>query len=98
MEVTAYIPTPEEWGAVLSRLASLEASTPQPAAVATTEAGDRILTSSEAASYLGMKGGPSVTKARRAGRLQGVMINEKEWGFRTSELTRYLNRHQRPAR
>ncbi len=57
---------------------------------------DDLLTSRAAASYLGLKDGRSVTKARRAGRLTGVLINEKEWGFRRSELDRYLNRYNRP--
>lgn len=34
-------------------------------------------------------------KARRLGRLSGVKLNEKEWGFRESELNRYLDRYNR---
>lgn len=36
-----------------------------------------------------------VRKARRAARLSGVRLNEKEWGFRESELNRYLTRYNR---
>lgn len=85
-----------EWLAVLHRLDQLEAHA-QPLKPGPTAApADTVLTSREAAAYLGMKSALSVTKARRAGRLTGVKINEKEWGFRRSELDRYLTRYQRP--
>ncbi|MBC7449332.1 MAG: DNA-binding protein [Hymenobacteraceae bacterium] len=82
-----------EWAAWTARIVQLEAR--EVAAVATAEAADPLLTSSEAAAFLGLKDGRSVTKAKRAGRLSGVFINEKEYGFRQSELTRYLNRYKR---
>ncbi|GAA3994440.1 hypothetical protein GCM10022408_01040 [Hymenobacter fastidiosus] len=36
-----------------------------------------------------------IRKARRAGRLKGVRINEKEWSFYRSELKRYQSRYNR---
>lgn len=85
-----------EWMAVLQRLEKLEERDQTKASAATAAADDPLITSREAAKYLGMKDGRSVTKARRGKRLAGVLINEKEWGFRTSELDRYLNRYNRP--
>lgn len=82
-----------EWAAWTARIMKLEAR--QAAAAATAEANDPILTSAQAAAFLGLKDGRSVTKAKRAGRLSGVLINEKEYGFRQSELTRYLTRYNR---
>ena len=39
-----------------------------------------------------------IRKARRAGRIKGVRLNEKEWGFYESELNRHLDRyHRKPA-
>lgn len=94
MPALAYLPIPDEWQAVLHRLAQLEANQP-PAPATTPPATDHLLKSREAAAVLGMKSALSVTKARRAGRLSGVLINEKEWGFRRSELDHYLNRYHR---
>ena len=82
-----------EWAAWTARIMKLEAR--EAAAAATAEAADPILTSAQAAAFLGLKDGRSVTKAKRAGRLSGVLINEKEYGFRQSELTRYLTRYNR---
>jgi hypothetical protein len=81
------------WAAWTARIECLEAR--ERTKTADTATTDTILTSRQAAEFLGLKGGPSVTKARRAGRLTGMLINEKEWGFRTSELTRYLHRYKR---
>lgn len=39
----------------------------------------------------------AVRRARREGRLTGFKINEKEYGFRQSEVYRYLNRYNRNA-
>jgi hypothetical protein len=90
----AVVIVPEsEWRAVLADIALLKASVQTPATPAA--APDELLTSREAARYLGLKDGRSVTKAKRAGRLSGVLINEKEWGFRRSELDRYLRRYNR---
>ena len=45
-----------------------------------------------------MKSAECVRKARRQKRLAGVHINDKDWGFRRSELDRYLNRYNRARR
>lgn len=36
-----------------------------------------------------------IRKARRQGRLPGIRLNEKEWGFRRSVLTSYRSRYAR---
>jgi 2-hydroxychromene-2-carboxylate isomerase len=56
---------------------------------------DAILNVREAAEMLRMQPA-SVRKARINGRLKGIKINEKEWGFRKSEIDRYLQRYNRP--
>jgi len=55
---------------------------------------DRLHNVREAAHYLRLTP-EGVRKARRQGRLTGVHLNEKEWGFRQSELDRYLTRYNR---
>ena len=55
---------------------------------------DEILNVRQAAAHLGMTP-EGIRKARRAGRVKGVRINEKEWGFYTSELNRYQHRYDR---
>ncbi|NML67856.1 helix-turn-helix domain-containing protein [Hymenobacter sp. RP-2-7] len=55
---------------------------------------DRLLNVREAAHYLRLTP-EGVRKARRQGRLSGVHLKEKEWGFRQSELDRYLTRYNR---
>lgn len=55
---------------------------------------DRILNVREAAHYLRLKP-EGVRNVRRKGRLTGLHLNEKEWGFRQSELDRYLTRYNR---
>ena len=94
----AFLLVPEaEWRAVLSRVAQLEDRTaPKPDPAADPRA-DEILTVREAAALLRMTE-EGVRKARRAKRLTGIQINEKAWGFRRAELTRYLTRYQRAAR
>ncbi len=56
---------------------------------------NKLLTVREAADYLRMQP-DSLRRTRRAGRIKGVPINEKEWGFYQSELDRYLKRYNRP--
>ena len=53
-----------------------------------------VLNVRQAAALLKVTPG-GLRRARRAGRVKGVRINEKEWGFYTSELHRYLNRYNR---
>ncbi|UOQ51726.1 helix-turn-helix domain-containing protein [Hymenobacter cellulosivorans] len=92
MQTVVIIPEPE-WRQVLQRLDKLEQAT-QAATTSSSAKPDEILNVREAAALLGMKP-DGLRKARRAQRIKGVRINEKEWGFRRSELTRYQNRYNR---
>jgi hypothetical protein len=93
MQVALIIPE-AEWQALLARLEKLEQritaleSPPAPP--------DRLLTVRQAAARLSITP-EGVRKARRAGRLRGVKLNEKEWGFYESELSRYLSRYHRTS-
>lgn len=55
---------------------------------------DKLHTVREAADFLRMEP-DSLRKARRKGRIKGIPINDKEWGFYRSELERYLKRYNR---
>ncbi len=91
MQVALLVPE-QEWRQLLAdvqRLKATEANTAQP-----VPPPDRLLTVRQAATYLNITP-EGVRKGRRAGRLSGVRINEKEWGFRESELNRYLTRYNR---
>ncbi|GAA3923285.1 helix-turn-helix domain-containing protein [Hymenobacter algoricola] len=81
-----------EWNGLLNEVARLRTEVEKLSTPAAPP--DRILTVREAALYLRLKP-EGVRNARRQGRLQGLHINEKEWGFRLSELTRYLTRYNR---
>ncbi|MCR5888366.1 DNA-binding protein [Hymenobacter sp. J193] len=84
-----------EWNGLLNEVARLRKEVKKlspPAAPPTPP--DRILNVREAAQYLRLKP-EGVRNARRQGRLQGLRLNEKEWGFRLSELTCYLTRYNR---
>ena len=76
----------------MQRLKEFEAATPQKS----PPPADRLLNVRQAAELLTISPA-GLRKARRAGRLTGVRLNEKEWGFFESELTRYLNRYNRNA-
>lgn len=89
----AILVSEQEWQALLADIQALKAARP----AASPPAPDRILKVREAASYLRLTP-EGIRKARRQGRVFGVRINEKEWGFRQSELNRYLTRyHRQPA-
>ena len=49
-----------------------------------------------AAEYIGLSI-DALLRARRAGRIQGVRLNEKDWGFRRSVLDKYPRRYHRAA-
>ncbi|MDU0369544.1 helix-turn-helix domain-containing protein [Hymenobacter endophyticus] len=84
-----------EWNGLLNEVARLRTEVEKLTTPATLPAlPDRILNVREAAQYLRLKP-EGIRKARRQGRLQGLHINEKEWGFRLSELNRYLTRYNR---
>ncbi|WP_345125996.1 helix-turn-helix domain-containing protein [Hymenobacter antarcticus] len=91
----AFLLIPEaEWQQIVSRLERLEKAVQQQAKETEVLPPDEILTVRQAAARLGMTP-EGIRKARRAGRLKGVRINEKEWGFYTTELHRYQNRYNR---
>ncbi|GAB3838683.1 DNA-binding protein [Hymenobacter jeollabukensis] len=86
----AILVSEQEWHQLLADVQALKAATPAPP----PPAPDRILKVREAAAYLCLTP-EGLRKARRQGRVAGVRINEKEWGFRQSELVRYLRRYRR---
>ena len=90
MQTVVIIPE-QEWRQLLADVQRLKVQVTQ---ATTPTQSDNVLTVRQAASLLGMSP-DSLRKARRAGRVKGVRINEKEWGFRESELTRYQNRYNR---
>ena len=91
----AFLLIPEsEWKEVLERLVRLEEAEQQRAKEKTALPADEILNVRQAAALLKVTPG-GLRRARRAGRVKGVRLNEKEWGFYTSELHRYLNRYNR---
>lgn len=91
MQVAILVPE-QEWRQLVAdvqRLKEHEATLAIP-----PPAPDQLLNVRQAAAYLNITP-PGVRKARRLGRLSGVKLNEKEWGFRESELNRYLDRYNR---
>ena len=89
----AVILSADEWRDFTARLARLEAAdsarllagTPPPAEVYST---------AKAADYIGLSA-DALLRARRKGRLAGVRLNEKDWGFRRSVLDAYPRRYHR---
>ncbi|NVO84272.1 DNA-binding protein [Hymenobacter terrestris] len=57
---------------------------------------DDILPTEQAAAYIGLCA-ESLRRARRVGRIQGVRLNEKDWGYRRSVLDAYPLRYFRPT-
>lgn len=84
-----------EWNRVLGRLETLEAAEAARAAAATAKP-DQVLTTAQAAAYIGLSV-CALLRARRAGRIQGVRLNDKDWGFRQSVLDAYPRRYHRPT-
>jgi hypothetical protein len=80
-----------EWDRVLNRLDALENQAHETKEL---HKNDSILTVREAALHLNVAE-ESVRRARRAGRLKGFKINEKEYGFYQVEINRYKTRYQR---
>ncbi|MGI4822649.1 MAG: hypothetical protein ACRYFV_15675 [Janthinobacterium lividum] len=88
----AYIVPAAEWESLTTRLTRLEAAelarhTPPPPP-------DEVLSTRDAAAHIGLSV-DALLRARRAGRLQGVRLNEKDWGFRRSVLDKYPRRYHR---
>ena len=92
MQVALLVPE-QEWQQLLAdvqRLKEFEAAIPKTPPTPP----DRLLNVRQAADFLNITPA-GLRRARRAGRLAGLKLNEKEWGFYESELTRYLNRYNR---
>ena len=79
---------------VLNRIERLEEAEQKRAKEKAALPEDEILNMRQAAALLKVTP-EGLRKARRAGRVKGVRLNEKEWGFYTSELHRYLTRYNR---
>lgn len=92
----AYIVPAAEWENLttrLSRLEAAEAARQQPAAEAQARA-EEVLTTAQAAAHIGLSP-EQLRRARRAGKLQGVRLNEKDYGYRRRDLDAYPRRYQR---
>ena len=57
---------------------------------------DQVMTTAQAAAYIGLSV-DALLRARRAGRLPGVRLNERDWGFMRSALDAYPRRFRRPT-
>ncbi|NVO29720.1 DNA-binding protein [Hymenobacter lapidiphilus] len=91
----AVIIIPEtEWRQHLARLDKLEQA--EAARQAPPPPPDEVLSTAQASVYIGLSV-DALLRARRAGRLQGVRLNEKDWGFRRSVLDKYPRRYHRAA-
>ena len=93
MQVALLVPE-QEWRQLVADVQRLKSSEAEVQAAQARPAPDPLLTVRQAAAFLNITP-EGIRKARRAGRLTGVKLNEKEWGFRESELTRYLSRYNR---
>lgn len=82
-----------EWHGLLNEVARLRREVEKLSGPPTPP--DRLMKVREAATHLHITP-EGLRKARRKGRVKGVRINEKEWGFYLSELNRYLTRYNRP--
>lgn len=91
MQVVLLVPE-AEWRALVAEVEQLKQTVTRLAPPAKLP--DRILNVREAAHYLRLQP-EGVRNARRKGRLSGLHLNEKEWGFRQAELDRYLTRYNR---
>ena len=84
-----------DWQELTDRLARLEAAE-QARVLATAAKPDEVLSTKAAAEYIGLCA-EALLRARRAGRIAGVRLNEKDWGFRRSVLDAYPRRYHRAA-
>ncbi|WP_151087401.1 helix-turn-helix domain-containing protein [Hymenobacter baengnokdamensis] len=95
MHVAVVIPE-QEWRALLADVQRLKANeAARAAALPAPPDPNELFTVRQVADLFHMSL-DGIRKARRQGRLSGVRLNEKEWGFRRSELERYLKRYNRP--
>lgn len=93
MQVAILVPE-TEWRTLLATVGKLEAA--HVAAQATAPPPDEILTVRQAAALLGLST-EAIRRARRAGRINGVRRNERDWGFYRSVVEQYPRRYQRSA-
>jgi hypothetical protein len=93
MQVALLVPE-QEWRQLVADVQRLKSSEAETQAAQPRPAPDQLLTVRQTATFLNLTP-EGIRKARRTGRLTGVKLNEKEWGFRESELTRYLSRYNR---
>lgn len=91
----AVILSAANWQELTERLARLEAAELARAA-ATAPPPDEVLSTRAAAAHLGLCA-EALLRARRTGRIAGVRLNEKDWGFRRSVLDAYPRRYHRAA-
>jgi hypothetical protein len=91
MQVVLLVPE-ADWLALVAEVEQLKQIVAQ--LVPPPKLPDRLFNVRAAAHYLRLTP-EGVRKARRQGRLTGVRLNEKEWGFRQAELDRYLTRYNR---
>ncbi|GAA3967557.1 DNA-binding protein [Hymenobacter antarcticus] len=91
----AVILSAADWQEITARLARLEAAE-QARVLATTTKPDEVLSTKAAAEYIGLCA-EALLRARRSGRIAGVRLNEKDWGFRRSVLDAYPRRYHRAA-
>ena len=82
----------QEWRHFTARLERLEAA--EKARAVPANPPDEVLSTARAAAYIGLSV-DAVLRARRAGRLKGVRLNEKDWGFHRSALDKYPRRGHR---
>ena len=85
----------EDFAELVRRLANLEAAE-QARTLAHATPPDEVLTTAKAAAYIGLSV-DALLRARSKGRIQGVRLNEKDWGFTTSALDKYPRRDHRAA-
>ena len=93
MQVALIIPE-SEWRALVADVEQLKQEAAAAKAAIPIPLPDRLLTVREAAAHTHLTP-EGIRKARRAGRISGLKLNEKEWGFRESELDRYRDRYNR---
>jgi hypothetical protein len=94
MQTVVLIPEPE-WKQILGRLEKLETAE-QHRTSASAMPPDEVLPTGQAAAYIGLCA-EALRRARRLGRIPGVRLNDKDWGFRRSALDAYPRRYHRPA-
>ncbi|MFD2787386.1 helix-turn-helix domain-containing protein [Hymenobacter rubripertinctus] len=88
----AYIVPATEWDNLTARLARLESA--EAARQAPAPPPDDVLTTAQAAAYIGLSV-DALLRARKDGRLPGVRLNDRDWGFRRSSLDKYPRRYAR---